>query len=90
MRGSFPARSIAGFAWVSELPCASGGEAIAAFKKAGFVLDRTSGSHHTLKKSGHRFVLTVPVHGNKPLKKGTLRALIRASGLSVEEFAALL
>jgi len=75
---------------MSKLPKVSGKEAIAAFGKHGFELVRITGSHHILKRSGHRTALSVPVHGNKPLKTGTLRALIRDSGLTVEEFLASL
>jgi predicted RNA binding protein YcfA (HicA-like mRNA interferase family) len=47
------------------------------------------GSHIVLRQaeSPHRR-LTIPDH--KELKKGTLRALIRQAGLSVDEFVALL
>jgi predicted RNA binding protein YcfA (HicA-like mRNA interferase family) len=31
--------------------------------------------------------LSVPVHGNKALKQGTLRRLIRDAGLTVEQFS---
>jgi len=73
-----------------KLPRVSGGEAVRAFEKAGFHVDRITGSHHILKRDGHPFNLSVPVHGNKSLPSGTLRALIRDSGLTVEEFIALL
>lgn len=73
-----------------KLPSISGHEAIAAFQKDGFVVDRISGSHHVMKKPGHRFVLTVPVHGNSKLKPGTLRSLINAAGMTVERFIELL
>jgi predicted RNA binding protein YcfA (HicA-like mRNA interferase family) len=73
-----------------KLPSVTGQEAIAAFEKAGFVVDRVSGSHHIMRRDGHPFVLTVPVHGNRNLKRGTLRSLIRAAGLTVEQFIELL
>ncbi len=71
---------------MSEQPAINGREAIAAFCRCGFVVARTSGSHHTLKKEGHKYLLTVPVHGNSNLKPGTLRSLIRSAGLTVDEF----
>lgn len=70
------------------LPTISGQETIKAFSKDGWQESRQSGSHVTLVKSGVAAILTVPLH--KELKKGTLRSLIRASGLTVEEFVALL
>ncbi|MEK7710549.1 MAG: type II toxin-antitoxin system HicA family toxin [Planctomycetota bacterium] len=71
---------------MSKLPAASGRDVIRALQLVGFEVARTVGSHHVLKKSGHAYVVTVPVHGNKSLKPGTLRRLIRDAGLSVDEF----
>jgi predicted RNA binding protein YcfA (HicA-like mRNA interferase family) len=34
--------------------------------------------------------VVVPVHGGRDLKPGTLRAIIRQAGLTIEEFADLL
>ena len=73
-----------------KLPCITGKEAIRAFARIGFVVDRVKSSHHILKKDGHPSVLTVPVHGNADLKPGTLRALIRGAGITVDEFCELL
>jgi predicted RNA binding protein YcfA (HicA-like mRNA interferase family) len=76
---------------MSELPSISGKQAVAAFEKDGFVLVRISkSSHHVMKKEGHRFLLSVPVHASKALKPGTLRGLVRSAGLTVEQFKALL
>jgi len=73
---------------MSSLPSVTGGDAIRAFKRLGFVLDRVSGSHHILKKREHPALLSVPVHGNRPLKPGTLRSLIADAGVTVAEFEA--
>jgi predicted RNA binding protein YcfA (HicA-like mRNA interferase family) len=52
---------------------------------------RTAGSHHLLvHPEDPRRIVTVPVHGARDLKSGTLRAIIRQAGLTVEEFRALL
>ena len=74
---------------MADLPVISGREAVRAFRKVGYETDRQSGSHIILRQaeSPHRR-LTVPDH--KELRKGTLRALIRQAGLSVDEFVALL
>ncbi|MFO0802166.1 MAG: type II toxin-antitoxin system HicA family toxin [Gemmataceae bacterium] len=72
---------------MAKLPVVTGAEAIAAFERVGFSVARIDGSHHSMKRDGHRFVLTIPVHGRKPLKPGTLRSLIRAAGLTVDEFS---
>jgi len=72
---------------MAQLPAISGAEAVRAFKRAGWREDRR-GSHVILIKTGHHATLSIPQH--LELAPGTLRALIRASGLSVEEFVALL
>jgi predicted RNA binding protein YcfA (HicA-like mRNA interferase family) len=74
----------------NSLPCVTGQEAIRAFKKLGFTVDRIRSSHHIMKRDGHLYVLTVPVHGSDDIKPGTLRSLIRAAGISVDEFCELL
>ncbi len=66
----------------------SGKEAAKAFAKDGWIPVGQVGSHLTMSKAGQRANLTVPQH--KELSMGTLRALIRLSGLSVDEFLALL
>jgi predicted RNA binding protein YcfA (HicA-like mRNA interferase family) len=69
-------------------PVVSGAEAVKAFQRAGWRIDRQKGSQVVLLKAGHIASLSVPQHPE--LAPGTLRALIRAAGLSVEEFTALL
>jgi predicted RNA binding protein YcfA (HicA-like mRNA interferase family) len=71
---------------MSKLPSASGAQAIRAFSKAGFQPARQRGSHVVLKKDGYPLLLSVPLHAE--LKKGTLRALIADSGLTVAQFCA--
>ena len=73
-----------------KLPSVSGKAAIKAFAGVGFEVVRKAGSHHVMKRDGHPNLLTVPVHGNKDVANGTLRALISAAGLTIEEFVALL
>ncbi len=73
---------------MSELPRISGREVVRALKKIGYEQDRQRGSHMILRQtdSPHRRV-TVPDH--KEVAKGTLRAIIREVGLTVDEFKAL-
>lgn len=75
---------------MSDVPSLSGSQAIDAFRRHGFEVVRTTGSHHIMKKDGHSSTLSVPVHGHQSLKRGTLRGLIRLSGLSIAEFIELL
>lgn len=73
------------------LPVVSGKDVVRALTRAGFVTDRVVGSHHvmTLPADATRTV-TVPVHGNRDLKPGTLRSIIRQAGFTVDQFSALL
>ncbi len=74
-----------------RLPVVSGKEVVRVLKQAGFSVERIVGSHHVLMHPGDtRRTVTVPVHGNRDLKSGTLRAIIRQTGLTVEEFSKLL
>ncbi len=66
----------------------SGKQAITAFTRKGWEVDRQKGSHVILKKTGSRLRLSIPNH--KELDRGLLRALIRDAGLTVDEFLALL
>ena len=69
------------------LPTLSGRDVVKAFARAGWQMVRQRGSHMILVKNGHMATLSVPDH--REVAKGTLRSLIRASGLTVEEFAVL-
>jgi len=71
---------------MANLPSFPSDEIIAAFSKFGFEEVRVHSSHHVLKKPGHRYLLSVPVHGNDPVAKGTFRALLRGAGISTQEF----
>jgi predicted RNA binding protein YcfA (HicA-like mRNA interferase family) len=51
-------------------------------EKNGWSLLRIHGSHHIYGKEDKDLRLSVPVHGNRPLKTGLLRHLLRLSGLS--------
>ena len=72
---------------MSRLPVCSGRDAVKAFGKVGYVVDHQTGSHIILRHPNRRR-LTVPDH--RELAKGTLRALIREAGLTVDQFTALL
>ncbi|CAN5602879.1 type II toxin-antitoxin system HicA family toxin [soil metagenome] len=74
---------------MSALPRVSGREVVKALRKVGYERNRQRGSHIVLRQtaSPHRR-LTVPDH--KEVAKGTLRAIIRQTGLTVDEFKALL
>ncbi len=70
-----------------KLPVVSGADAVKALGRAGWRLDRQRGSHVVLLRQGHMASLSVPQH--RELAPGTLRSLLRAAGLSVEDFQEL-
>jgi predicted RNA binding protein YcfA (HicA-like mRNA interferase family) len=71
-----------------RLPVISGADAVRAFQRAGWRIDRQRGSHVVLLKAGHIASLSVPQH--KELAPGTLRSLLRGANLTVEELLRLL
>ena len=71
-----------------KLPVISGKEAVKAFTKAGWHLDRVSGSHAIMRKEGSSVTLSVPLH--LELRKGLLRSLLKDAAIDLEEFLAYL
>ena len=67
-----------------KLPVCKGKEAVKVFERHGWSLARYIDDHFILKKQGERFLLSIPDHN--PVKKGTLRRLIRDAGISVGDF----
>lgn len=51
----------------------------------GWEFQRIRGSHHIDAQPGNATILTIPVHGNWDLKTGTLRKLLRDSGIAEAE-----
>lgn len=73
------------------LPVLKAREDLRALRKAGFVEKRASGSHYLLvDPNDPARGVTVPYHGAKDLKPGTLRSIIRQAGLTIAEFRNLL
>ncbi len=70
------------------LPTCSGVQAVNAFERAGWVVDRQRGSHVIMKKPREMLSLSVPQH--RHLKPSLLHGLIRDAGMSVQEFIRLL
>ncbi|MHC1729137.1 MAG: type II toxin-antitoxin system HicA family toxin [Syntrophobacteraceae bacterium] len=66
----------------------SGKEAAKVFEKAGWQIIGQVGSHLVMSKPAMRVNLSIPQH--KELSIGTLRKLIRLSGMTVDEFTDLL
>ncbi|HEY7588297.1 MAG TPA: type II toxin-antitoxin system HicA family toxin [Thermoplasmata archaeon] len=72
---------------MSRLPVLSGREVLKALSRIGYYVRDQSGSHVHLRHPS-RPPLTIPMHSE--VARGTLRAIIRDAGLTVEEFLELL
>ncbi len=73
-----------------KLPQVNGERLVRALHKRGWVVHRTSGSHFILKHpDGDRPRVIVPVHG-RPLRQGTLAAILKEADMSAEELKELL
>jgi predicted RNA binding protein YcfA (HicA-like mRNA interferase family) len=57
----------------------TGRELIKLLRKHGWQLDRIAGSHHIMKKQEN--TLSVPVHRNEDIPKGTLNSILKEAGL---------
>jgi predicted RNA binding protein YcfA (HicA-like mRNA interferase family) len=54
-------------------------------ERRGWTLLRVSGSYHIYGKSGSVVRLSIPIHGNKPLKRGLLRHLAKLADISDDD-----
>lgn len=66
-----------------KLPVLKPREVIHALERAGFIFERQKGSHKIYIKNNHG--VTVPDH-SKDLRQGTLKHIIKQSGLELKEF----
>ena len=72
---------------MGKLANISGKEAVKAFENADWRIIGQVGSHVVMAKTGERANLSIPQH--KELSVGTIRSLIRAANLTVDEFLML-
>jgi predicted RNA binding protein YcfA (HicA-like mRNA interferase family) len=73
---------------MGKLANISGRDAVKAFEKGGCQPLGQVGSHLVMVKPGVRANLSIPHH--RELSVGTLHTLIRAAGMTVDEFLSLL
>jgi predicted RNA binding protein YcfA (HicA-like mRNA interferase family) len=69
---------------MTKLPVISGSQCVKMLEKFGFYVKRREGSHIILRRDAPFAQVVVPDH--KELDRGTLRAIIRQAGLSVDDF----
>ncbi len=73
---------------MKELSSISGTERISALQKAAYKFVRQKGNHIIIRREKSFSQISVPEH--KTLDRGSLRAIIRQSGLSLDAFNELL
>ncbi|MBI4063202.1 MAG: type II toxin-antitoxin system HicA family toxin [Elusimicrobia bacterium] len=75
---------------MSKPPQLSGERVVRALKRAGFIDRPGKGSHVFLyhPRDPSRYC-TVPLHGSKIVKRGTLKNILKGVRLSIEEFLEL-
>ena len=59
----------------------SGKEFARLLESHGWTLIRIHGSHHIYSKPGSVVRISIPIHGNKPLKIGLAKHLLKMAGL---------
>ena len=69
-----------------KLPQLSGAEVVRRLKRLGFESDHTEGGHVVLRHPTTSARAVVPCHGSKPVKKGTLHAILKSAGVALEDF----
>ena len=73
----------------ARLPRLTGKQLGRILVRAGWRLDRTTGSHFIYEKPGSRMTLSVPRH-NRPMSVGTLSRLLKDAGIDRDELRRLL
>ena len=73
---------------MSKLPSVSGSEVVSALQKLGFSVRRQHGSHMVMRRDDPFAQTVVPQH--RQIDRGTLRAILRQTGISAEELIKVL
>ena len=63
----------------------SGKEFARLLEKKGWILKHTKGSHHVYMKEGNVVRISVPVHGNRSLKIGLQKHVMKIAEIEEEE-----
>jgi predicted RNA binding protein YcfA (HicA-like mRNA interferase family) len=73
---------------MSKLPQVSGGDVVRALQKIGFTVRRRHGSHIIMRRAEPFAQTVVPDH--RQIDRGTLRAILRQTEITTDEFVLLL
>ncbi len=72
-----------------KLPVISGKDLLNFYIRKGCELKRIKGSHYVIKSIYNESMFVIPVHAKENLDRGLLKAIIRQSGLDVNDFIEL-
>ena len=72
-----------------KLPSIKGKKLVKILNKMGWLLDHIQGSHYILRNESSK-KLTIPVHGNKEIPKGTLLGILSDAGISKDQIIDIL
>jgi len=61
----------------------SGKELCKILKNNGWELKTIKGSHHVFMKEGSKERISIPVHGNRSLKKGLIKAVLKLADIEI-------
>ena len=75
---------------MSRLPSLKALEILRALERGGYFVHHVKGSHHYLRHPDRPGVRVAIFHHRRELPPGTVRQIIKAAGLTVEEFLELL
>jgi predicted RNA binding protein YcfA (HicA-like mRNA interferase family) len=71
---------------MAKLPQLTGAEVVRRLKRLGFEEDHCKGGHVVLRHAISAAMATVPCHGSKAVKKGTLHGILKQASVPLDEF----
>lgn len=71
---------------MSQTPAVTGKQLVKALESQGWCVKRIRGSHHIMRHPNIPDAIPIPLHGNQPIKRGTLGNILRTAGISREQF----
>jgi predicted RNA binding protein YcfA (HicA-like mRNA interferase family) len=72
---------------MAKLPQLSGAEVVRRLKRLGMEEDHCHGGHVVMRNPATEKMSDVPQRGGRPVKKGTLAAILKQLAISVDDFA---
>ena len=74
---------------MARMPQLSARELVRFLKSQGFIEDRRSGAHLTLRHAGRKVTVTVPVHTGTDVGRGLAVRILKDAGFRVDDYLRL-